>query len=66
MFLQDGTGDLDNIHGNWRLAKLEIEASLKFKGYEYKVEKGTGSNSGKYGGAILPKSLVWLWSDVIK
>ena len=65
VFLQDGTGDLDNIHGNWWLANLEIEASLKFKGYEYKFEKGTGGHSGKHGGAILPESLVWLWSDVM-
>ena len=65
VFLQDGTGDLDNIHGNWWLANLDIEASLKFKGYEYKFEKGTGGHSGKHGGAILPESLVWLWSDVM-
>jgi enterochelin esterase-like enzyme len=65
VFLQDGTGDLDNIHGNWWLANLEMEASLKFKGYEYKFEKGTGGHSGKHGGAILPESLVWLWSDAV-
>ncbi|HQU81612.1 MAG TPA: alpha/beta hydrolase-fold protein [Pyrinomonadaceae bacterium] len=63
IFLQDGNGDLDNIHGNWWLANLEIEASLKFKDYEYKFEKGTGSHSGKHGGAILPESLVWLWGQ---
>lgn len=61
VFLQDGTGDLDNIHGNWWLANLEIEASLKYKNYDYKFEKGTGAHSGKHGGAILPESLVWLW-----
>lgn len=66
VFLQDGTGDLDNIHGNWWLANLEVEASLKYKGYEYKFEKGTGSHNGKHGGAILPESLIWLWSDVTK
>lgn len=66
VFLQDGTGDLDNIHGNWWLANLEIEASLKYKGYEYKFEKGTGSHNPKHGGSIFPQSLVWLWSDVPK
>lgn len=66
VFMQDGTGDLDNIHGNWWVANLDIEASLKYKGYEYKFEKGTGAHSGKHGGAILPESLVWLWSDVTK
>lgn len=66
VFMQDGTGDLDNIHGNWWVANLDVEASLKYKGYEYKFEKGTGAHSGKHGGAILPESLVWLWSDVPK
>lgn len=64
VFLQDGTGDLDNIHGNWWIANLDVEASLKYKNYEYKFEKGTGSHSGKHGGAIFPESLEWLWSDV--
>lgn len=66
VFLQDGTGDLDNIHGNWWLANLEVEASLKFKGYEYKFEKGSGGHNGKHAGSILPESLIWLWSDVLK
>jgi enterochelin esterase-like enzyme len=64
IFLQDGKNDLDNEHGNWWLANLEMESALKFKGYEFKFEKGTGTHSGKHGGSILPESLIWLWSDV--
>jgi enterochelin esterase-like enzyme len=64
IFMQDGTNDLDNEHGNWWLANLEMESALKFKGYEFKFEKGTGTHSGKHGGSILPESLIWLWSDV--
>ncbi|HEX6848123.1 MAG TPA: alpha/beta hydrolase-fold protein [Chitinophagaceae bacterium] len=64
IFLQDGTNDLNNEHGDWWLANLEMESALKFKGYEYKFEKGTGAHNGKHGGAILPESLIWLWSDV--
>jgi len=66
IFMQDGTNDLDNEHGNWWLANLEMEAAFKFKGYEFKFEKGSGTHSGKHGGSILPESLVWLWSDVMK
>ena len=66
VFLQDGSNDLQNIYGDWWLGNLQMESSLKFKGYEYKFEKGTGSHSGKHGGAILPESLKWLWSDVMK
>jgi enterochelin esterase family protein len=64
IFMQDGTNDLDNEFGNWWLANLQMESALKFKGYEFKFEKGAGTHSGKHGGAILPESLIWLWSDV--
>ena len=64
IFMQDGTNDLDNEHGNWWLANLEMEAALKYKGYEFKFEKGKGKHSGKHGGSILPESLIWLWSDI--
>jgi enterochelin esterase-like enzyme len=61
VFLQDGSNDLDNQHGNWPLANQEMAASLKFKGYDYKFEFGDGAHNGKHGGAILPDSLRWLW-----
>jgi enterochelin esterase family protein len=61
VFLQDGINDLDNQHGNWWLANLEMDAALKFKQYDYKFVGGTGKHSGKHGGAILPDSLRWLW-----
>ena len=61
VFLQDGSGDLDNQHGNWPLANQEMAASLKFKGYDYKFVFGEGGHNGKHGGAILPESLRWLW-----
>lgn len=66
IFMQDGSNDLDNIHGNWWLGNLQLEASLKFKGYEYKFEKGTGTHSTKHAGSIFPESLKWLWADVLK
>ena len=64
IFMQDGSNDLNNEHGDWWLANLEMESALKFKGYELRFEKGTGTHSGKHGGAILPESLIWLWSDI--
>ena len=63
VFLQDGENDLDNEHGNWWLANLQMENSLKFKGYDHQFVRGTGGHSGKHGGAILPDSLRWLWRD---
>ena len=64
VYLQDGTGDLDNVHGHWPLANLQMAASLKHMGYDYTLAFGDGGHNGKHGGVILPESLVWLWRDV--
>jgi enterochelin esterase-like enzyme len=61
VFLQDGSGDLDNVHGSWPLANQEMAAALKFAKYDYRFEFGDGGHNGKHGGAILPESLRWLW-----
>jgi len=66
VFLQDGSNDLDNLHGNWPLSNQEMAAALKFAGYDYKFEFGTGGHSGRHGGAILPDALRWLWRDFPK
>jgi enterochelin esterase-like enzyme len=63
VFLQDGSHDLDNLHGSWPLAAQQMAAALKFMGYDYKFEFGDGGHNGKHGGAILPDSLRWLWRD---
>ena len=61
VFLQEGSNDLDNLHGSWPLANRRMAAALKFKGYDYKFVMGDGRHSGRHGGAILPESLRWLW-----
>ena len=61
VFLQDGSGDLDNEHGNWPLANQEMAKSLAFKGYDYKFVYGEGAHNGKHGGSIFPDTLRWLW-----
>jgi enterochelin esterase family protein len=63
VFLQDGSGDLDNEHGNWPLANQSMASALKFAKYDYKFEYGDGGHNGKHGGAILPDSLRWLWRE---
>jgi enterochelin esterase family protein len=63
VFLQDGSGDLDNEHGNWPLANQQMAKALAFSKYDYKFEYGSGGHNGKHGGAILPDSLRWLWRD---
>jgi enterochelin esterase family protein len=63
VFLQDGSGDLDNQFGNWPLANQSMAKALEYAKYDCKFEFGTGKHSGKHGGAILPASLRWLWQD---
>ena len=66
IFLQDGSNDLDNAHGNWPLANQEMALALKFRGYDYRFEYGDGAHTHKHGGALLPESLRWLWRDFPK
>jgi gluconolactonase len=61
VFLQDGSNDLNNLHGNWPLANQQMASALQFMGYDYKFVLGDGSHSGKHGGAIMPETLRWLW-----
>ena len=63
VFLQDGSGDLDNQFGSWPLANQQMAAALKYAKYDYRFEYGDGGHNGKHGGAILPDSLRWLWRD---
>ena len=63
VFLQDGSGDLDNAHGSWPLANQQMAAALKYAKYDYKFVYGEGGHNGIHGGAILPESLRWLWRD---
>ncbi len=63
IFLQDGSGDLDNAHGNWPLANQQMAASLKFAKYDYKFIYGEGGHNGIHGGATLPEAFRWLWRD---
>jgi enterochelin esterase family protein len=61
VFLQDGSGDLDNEHGSWPLMNQAMAGSLRRMGYDYKFVYGDGGHNGKHGSAILADSLRWLW-----
>ncbi|KPM50117.1 alpha/beta hydrolase [Jiulongibacter sediminis] len=66
IYLQDGSNDLNNIHGDWYISNLQMASALRFKNYDLETNWGTGGHDGKHGGAILAESLKWLWSDVIQ
>lgn len=75
IFLQDGSNDLDNEHGNWFLANQQMLSALnwanaeadrkKSAGPRYEVTHvwGDGAHSDAHGGALLPDILRWLWRE---
>ncbi|WP_025292618.1 alpha/beta hydrolase [Sphingomonas sanxanigenens] len=75
IFLQDGSSDLDNEHGNWFLANQQMLKALEWANkradeeghpgprYDVKHAWTDGSHSDADGGAILPDVLRWIWRD---
>lgn len=63
VYLQDGSGDLDNPHGSWPLANQQMAAALKFARYDFQFVYGSGAHNGIHGGVTLPAALRWLWRD---
>ncbi|MFO1514352.1 MAG: alpha/beta hydrolase-fold protein [Verrucomicrobiota bacterium] len=73
IFLQDGSNDLNNDHGNWFLANQQMLSALEWANanadhqnkpgprYQVKHEWGDGSHSDNHGGALLPDILRWMW-----
>jgi enterochelin esterase family protein len=75
IFLQDGSADLDNAHGNWFLANQQMLAAFEFAnrnakepGPRYDVNHvwGEGAHSDAHGGSLLPDILRWMWRDAPK
>jgi enterochelin esterase-like enzyme len=73
IFLQDGSADLDNEHGNWFLANQQMLSAFNYananadnrkaEGPRYAVNHawGDGAHSDSHGGSILPDILRWIW-----
>lgn len=73
IFLQDGSNDINNEHGNWFLANQQILSALQWANsnadaqgvagarYDIKYVWGDGGHSDVHGGALLPDMLRWLW-----
>jgi hypothetical protein len=78
IFLQDGSNDLSNEHGNWFLANQQMLSAMEYANakadrdkstgphYQVNHEWGDGNHSDNRGGAILPEMLRWLWQDYPK
>ena len=75
IFLQDGSNDLDNEHGNWFLSNQQMLAAFQWANtnadklninttrYDIKYNWGTDGHSDTHGGVLLPEIITWLWRD---
>jgi enterochelin esterase family protein len=66
--MQDGINDNrrpDDPQRDWYLQNKAMYEALLAKGYDVKYVLGDGVHGSKHGGAILPDSLRWLWSDQV-
>lgn len=61
--LLDGTNDLDNQFGNWPLANRQMEAALKFQGYDHRYWWGECFHGSAHAAVMLPEMLRWLWRE---
>ncbi|MGY9073817.1 MAG: alpha/beta hydrolase [Acidimicrobiales bacterium] len=61
VYLQSGSGDLNNEHGSWPLANQQMAAALEFRGYDHHFEFGTGGHRTDDPSRLLPDALRWLW-----
>jgi len=78
VFMQDGSNDLNNEHGNWFLANQQMLSALEWanaeadrKGtpgprYDVRHVWGDGAHSDQHGGSLLPEILRWLWQPGAK
>ena len=73
IFLQDGSNDLNNEHGNWFLANQQMLSALewanahadetKTPGPRYAINHvwGEGNHSDSHGGMLMPDILRWMF-----
>jgi enterochelin esterase-like enzyme len=63
VWLQDGSGDLENRYGSWALANLRMANALKQGKYDFHLSFGKGSHNSAHGAAEFPEEMIWLWRD---
>ena len=61
IYLQDGSGDIDNTFGNWPIANRQMAAALAFMKYDFIFTFGDGAHNSKHGASLFPEAMKWLW-----
>jgi sugar lactone lactonase YvrE/enterochelin esterase-like enzyme len=63
IFLQDGSGDLNNYTGSWWLANQDMQSAFEYAGYDVRHVWGDGAHNSQHATALFPEALQWLWRD---
>jgi len=63
VFLEDGSGDLNNPFGDWWMANQTMERALRYAGYEVDHAWGEGGHNGTHATQVFPDALKFLWKD---
>jgi enterochelin esterase family protein len=63
VWLQDGSGDLENRWGSWPLDNIRMANALKMTNYDFHFSFGTGSHHPGQGAVEFPEEMIWLWRD---
>jgi len=62
--LLSGSGDTQNVYGNWFEANQSLTSALASKQYDYRFVTGSGSHYPPLQAvAHYPDALRWLWRD---
>lgn len=61
IYLQDGSGDIDNQFGNWPIANQQMDKALTYARYDHTFTFGDGAHNSKHGASIFPEAMKWLW-----
>ena len=63
IFLQDGSGDLNNYGGDWWMVNQTLERALTFTGYEVNHAWDEGGHNTDGGTSVFPDAMRWMWKD---
>ena len=61
VFLEDGSGDLNNPFGDWWMANQTMERAFQYAGYEVDHAWGTGGHNGTHATEVFPDAMRFLW-----
>jgi enterochelin esterase family protein len=62
VYMADTSGDNDDPFGHWPIANQRMESSLKYMGYDVRMDwaEGYGHNAD-FGSMQFPEAMKWLW-----